>query len=282
MLSRQVLGEALGVTISDYRCRAHPHPDGPEEVNDSHSVVFVRRGLFRRNDGRSALTADANRVIFFNPGRPYRVSHPIAGGDDCTVFALSAARARELVGAGDPRAAEREVVQFPVDHVLVSTHAARLHLEILTRARRGDSALQREDAVAELLSATVALPATGAVTARHREVTEAACLAIAANVVRPPSLSRLADEFGYSPFHLSHVVRRAAGLSLRAYHSRLRARLAAERILEGARDLTELALDLGYSDHSHLSSSFKREWGTTPSAFRSRFRHRLAQDRSSR
>jgi AraC-like DNA-binding protein len=32
--------------------------------------------------------------------------------------------------------------------------------------------------------------------------------------------------------------------------------------------LTELALDLGYSSHSHFTDAFRREFGVSPAAFR--------------
>jgi AraC-like DNA-binding protein len=57
-------------------------------------------------------------------------------------------------------------------------------------------------------------------------------------------------------------------LSLRAYSGRLRTALAAERLLAGAPDLTALALDLGYADHSHFTNAFRQEWGLPPSRFR--------------
>ena len=66
----------------------------------------------------------------------------------------------------------------------------------------------------------------------------------------------------------SRVFPQVAGLSLRAYVARLRARAAAERLTRGVRDLTRLALDLGYADHSHFTNAFRREWGVPPSVFR--------------
>jgi AraC-like DNA-binding protein len=38
--------------------------------------------------------------------------------------------------------------------------------------------------------------------------------------------------------------------------------------LPHANDLTQLALDLGFSSHSHFAASFRRAFGSTPSAFR--------------
>ena len=67
------------------------------------------------------------------------------------------------------------------------------------------------------------------------------------------------------------------GLRLRGYLGRLRAQLAAERLLQGTRDLTGLALDLGYSDHSHFTNAFRHAWGEPPSRFRRRFQGRAAK-----
>ena len=44
-----------------------------------------------------------------------------------------------------------------------------------------------------------------------------------------------------------------------------------------AHDLTALALDLGYADHSHFTNAFREEWGLPPSRFREL--HRPAADR---
>src|SRR5947208_559037 len=107
-------------------------------------------------------------------------------------------------------------------------------------------------------------------TRRRRDLVEAVKLMISERLERPPSLTELADVLGCSPYHLSHTFHGTAGLSLRGYVRRLRARVAAERLAAGASHLTALALDLGYADHSHFTNSFRREWGVSPSTFRSR------------
>jgi AraC-like DNA-binding protein len=40
-------------------------------------------------------------------------------------------------------------------------------------------------------------------------------------------------------------------------------------------DLTALALDVGFSSHSHFSAAFRRAFGMTPSQFRDTSRRRL-------
>ena len=49
---------------------------------------------------------------------------------------------------------------------------------------------------------------------------------------------------------------------------RLRLALAAERVVDGERDLARLASDLGFASHSHLSARFRALFGTTPSELR--------------
>ncbi|MBH9576969.1 helix-turn-helix transcriptional regulator [Inhella proteolytica] len=80
------------------------------------------------------------------------------------------------------------------------------------------------------------------------------------------SLERLAQDCGASPFHASRVYRRVTGSSLHRQLNRLRLREALFRLPDLRGRLTELALDLGFSSHSHFSSAFRAEYGRTPSA----------------
>jgi AraC-like DNA-binding protein len=71
-----------------------------------------------------------------------------------------------------------------------------------------------------------------------------------------------------SPFHLARVFRERAGVPVHRYLTRLRLRAALERLSDGADDLTALALDLGFSSHSHFTDAFRREFGRSPSDVR--------------
>ena len=71
-----------------------------------------------------------------------------------------------------------------------------------------------------------------------------------------------------SPFHLARVFQQRTGLPVHRYLTKLRLRAALERLADGANDLTALALDLGFSSHSHFTDSFRREFGRAPSEVR--------------
>jgi AraC-like DNA-binding protein len=52
---------------------------------------------------------------------------------------------------------------------------------------------------------------------------------------------------------LSRIFHQTTGLSLRRYVGRLRDLTAAHHLASGSRDLTTIALDLGYNGHSHFT-----------------------------
>ena len=277
--SRRLLFESLGISVIDFRCHACVEKLGTEEPNPTHSIVLVRRGVFGRSHEGRSLVADPNHVLFFNAAEGYRYSHPVAGGDDCTILAVESVRALELVARHAPRDPRPES-PFRLSHGLSSRRAAELHWELLQLADRRAPRLALEDVLAELADEAVggAYRSAGepirrrgrsaAAGRRHRELAEAAKLILNERPEAPPTLSDLAGRLGCSPFHLSRTFHGTVGLSLRRYVRRLRARLAAERLAAGARDLTGLALQLGYFDHSHFTRSFRNEWGIPPSRFR--------------
>jgi AraC-like DNA-binding protein len=80
-------------------------------------------------------------------------------------------------------------------------------------------------------------------------------------------LSDVARAVGASPAYLTDVFRRFEGAPLHRYVLRLRlARALVE--LPHTDDLTCLALDLGFSSHSHFGAAFRQAFACTPSEFR--------------
>lgn len=277
--TRRVLFSGLGVCVVDFRCRADVEPLGKEEPNPTHSIVFVRRGLFARRDGEGTLVADANQILFFNEGEPYRYAHPLPGGDDCTILTLDDECARKAVERFAPARTSDVQGPFPIGYALSTPQSARLHYELLAMigGNRTVPELVAQDAIAELIDETMialhrarAASAGGSTAgkARRQETVEAAKLILSRSIGRPPSLSELAATLSCSPFHLSRIFRLTTGLALRQYIRRLRIVLATDRLRRGDDDLTSLALDLGFYDHSHFTNTFRREWGIPPSQIR--------------
>jgi AraC-like DNA-binding protein len=94
---------------------------------------------------------------------------------------------------------------------------------------------------------------------------------VEAHLSAPLRLPDIARALGVSPAYLTNVFRRVEGVPLHRYVIQLRlARALAE--LPHADDLTMLALDLGFSSHSHFTWAFRRAFGCTPSEFRQKGR----------
>ncbi len=78
----------------------------------------------------------------------------------------------------------------------------------------------------------------------------------------------VAGHVGSSVFHLARIFKARTGFSLHAYRNQLRLRAALEQLRDPRVDLTSLALELGFSSHSHFTETFRRSFARTPSAVR--------------
>ena len=103
---------------------------------------------------------------------------------------------------------------------------------------------------------------------RAAALVEAAKEAIAGNLERNVSVSELAGLVRCNPSHLCRAFRRSTGQTITSYRHALRLQVALERLREAPVDLTDLALELGYSSHSHFTCIFRRHLGITPSQVR--------------
>jgi AraC-like DNA-binding protein len=69
----------------------------------------------------------------------------------------------------------------------------------------------------------------------------------------PPTLEEIGRAVGCSPFHLSRTFSAATGLTIPQYLRQLRMDRAAELLRSGKFNVTEAALEVGYSSWSHFS-----------------------------
>src|SRR5207237_1461534 len=82
------------------------------------------------------------------------------------------------------------------------------------------------------------------------------------------TLEQLAAFVGYSPFHRAHRFRAYTGTTVHQYLADLRAAAALERIEAGDAPLARIAVELGFSHHSHLTSTLRKRLGLTPQMIR--------------
>lgn len=280
------------VSLYDVRCRPCDFGRGPEEWSHADQIVLPRRGVFEREARGETTLADANHVLFFNHDEGYRVSHPAGCGDDCSVIVFDAALLHEAVRQRDPTWAEGMARPFRFAQAL-SSQQAFLSLEQLRRALHAAERdrLAVDEAALELLDTLLddayaqhgsPVQRKGNATQRaHREQARNARLFLTDHFREELSLEQIARAVHCSPFHLARLFRRHAGLTLHQYRHRLRLREGLLRVADGERNLSALALELGFSSHSHFTDCFRESFGLAPASYRklasSRFERRLLE-----
>jgi AraC-like DNA-binding protein len=262
--------ETPSVQVREVRCAGGcRHPEG-EECSARTQLVFPLRGVYQRHVGRTLSVADANHVLLFNAGEAYRVSHPVAGGDDSLVVGVDPGLLREVVAPSE--VAPGESFRFrrqalPVD---AATQAGVVRLRHALRSGAAD-ALAAESSVLALVARALGQPDPARVRATpgRRRLVDRAKLLLAADPARRWSLAAIAAAVGTTPIYLTQSFRAIEGLPLYRYQLRLRLAHALDRVLGGA-DLSTLAGELGFSSHSHFTAAFRQVHGQSPSAFRAR------------
>ena len=116
--------------------------------------------------------------------------------------------------------------------------------------------------------------------ADHADRTEAAKTFLAAHMSDSITLDDVANAVYSSPFNFARIFQQRTGLPVHRYLTQLRLRASLERIADPNADLTAIALDLGFSSHSHFTDLFHREFGKTPSGVRRRSNNRSIREMS--
>ncbi|MEN9063206.1 helix-turn-helix domain-containing protein [Ponticoccus litoralis] len=88
------------------------------------------------------------------------------------------------------------------------------------------------------------------------------------------SVDAYARDLQVSRNRLGSAVKRATGLSPRAYLHRLLVRDAMELLANTGMPVSQIAFRLGYSDPAYFTRFFRRETGQNPGAFRRSFRRK--------
>ncbi|HEY5234271.1 MAG TPA: AraC family transcriptional regulator [Verrucomicrobiae bacterium] len=87
------------------------------------------------------------------------------------------------------------------------------------------------------------------------------------NLSEPPDLLELGRRVGCSPFYLSRTFSQELGVTISQYLRQLRMERAAELLRSGKFNVTEAALEVGYSCMSHFSQAFCQTMGCCPNLY---------------
>lgn len=256
------------VAVKDVHCLGTCRHRSAEECAAATHLVFPYRGLYLRHVGNEQSVADANHVLFFNAGEGYQVSHPVTGGDHSLVLSVSQPLLREL--APDSLVDRRDEFRFRGQSLGIDPRAQALVALLRHSLRHGSIESLEAESLALTLACRSLGPRTthtpGATHARRRLVDRVKVL-LASDLTRRWSLADIAAEIGGSAVYLTQAFRQVEGLPLYRYHLRLRLARALDLVTRYD-DMSALALDLGFSSHSHFTAAFKQVYGSSPSQFK--------------
>jgi AraC family transcriptional regulator len=242
-----------------------PLDDGPPAAS---CLLFTYRGALCLRANGQVTIADPGQVVLLDAGgaHPCEPSGPTVAGS--LRIQVDASLLREiasptLLAAGEP-------LRFQVPRLPIDPRAQAL-VALLRQGLRAGIADALEG---ESLALTLVQRAIGPRTARSPGSTRAAQrlvdrakLVLAADLARRWTLAQVAAEVGVSPVYLTQVFHRVEGVPLYRYQLRLRLARALDLIATHG-DLSSLALDLGFSSHSHFAAAFQQTYARTPSQFR--------------
>jgi len=257
-----------------FRCSAKHGLFNDSGPASGYLFVFPRSSTKLLFAGGRTVTATPATTIFYNEGQEYRRER-IDGIDASDWFMAAEDVVRDVVTRYDRSAADRgsKIFRFASGRAAgrLYLRQRRLHRQLAAGAI-GDP-LDADEAIVNLLDAAVReacgvrpepSPATPA---ERQEIVAKVMAVIAAHPAANPPLRELAEAANCSPYHLCRIFRGATGYTITGYKHALRLHLALGA-LRRRRDLTEIALSLGYASHSHFTCYFRRHFGMTPTAYR--------------
>jgi len=237
-------------------------------------LALPYRGFFVWQVGGDDVVGDANQALFITGGEEYRMSHPVKGGYAELIFTPADCLLSELAEAIRGGLAAHESFRRRSRRLDLRLQSFRARFLFWADGAPVDS-LEAEELVSWMFRSALehdALPDRPARSSRRLLVRTKAYLE--AQMAQPIRLAEVSEAVGASPAYLTSLFRRVEGVPLHRYLTQLRlARALAE--LPHANDLTTLALDVGFSSHSHFSASFRRSFGMTPAEFRQTSRRHL-------
>ncbi len=253
---RTLCAGAIGVAVDARAAWADP----PRGYTVRDQIVLPYAGLFAYRVGRRSRLFDASGVLLARAGDDFADVHPVRGvGHASIIISLDGSVLEEVFRGRRSLRAEMFSRGWTPGSARLQLLAHRLRREDADRLAQDETLLEVAQAVIQAAAAPP--PADDLRTVdRARQI-------IHAHAADRLSLPQVAAAAGVSANYLTHAFRRTLGQPLHQYQLGLRlARSLVE--LPHCEDLARLALDLGFSSHSHFTTAFRQRYGLSPSAWR--------------
>lgn len=269
--------------VEDLRRVPASTASGPEGFCANFQICFPYAGFFVWHVGRDDVVGDANQVVFVRGGEAFRMSSPSKSGYGELVVTPEMGVLTEIACANGRHLFEHPLFKRRTTLAPPAMQVARARFCHWIGSAVPRDPLEEEEALIALVRAAfrpdvrrlkAVAPGTTLLLRRAKEV-------LHERLTDRLLLADVSKNVGVSPAYLTDLFTRSEGIPLHQYLTRLRLGRALVE-LPHANDLTALALDLGFSSHSHFTYTFRRQFGISPSQFRGRTRRAQRSDAAER
>lgn len=226
-----------------------------------HLIVPLAGAFVWHRSGKEPVFANSNTLLHVEANEEYHVTHP-AGAELSVVIWPS----REMVDRLRLSNSNR------IDLLPVSMPcSSEIHLmvrNLVAIACRPADRLKFEEQLIAMIGAIFAkVGCKRGISPKSMRAVNRAKEYIHNCIDERLTLSEIAEAVEVNPIYLTQLFSAAEGVPLHRYILDLKLNAALDRLPQ-CDDLTNLALDLGFSSHSHFSSEFSRRFGIPPSVQR--------------
>jgi len=261
------------------RTPAHPKFHGPLITGGGPIVVFPRTSVIITLAGKNPVVADPNRVMFYNGCQVYSRDNLSERGDRCEWYRFDEELVADAVRPYDAWVDDHPSMPFRYSHGPCDT---RIYLRQRLMVKNllenpypnplfiEESALQILKTVVESCYRHHRIYKNNEKYTCELDIVKAIQKFLAVRFNQTLTLKKIASHLNYSAYHLCRVFRKHTGMSIHQYLKQLRLRISLEYVIQPGTDLTNLALDMGFSSHSHFTEAFRRTFGAPPSVLRNK------------
>ena len=256
------LRRTTDLTKGRIRLVEHDWPEDvrtPAEHRDTAHICFLSRGAFEERRARSSIWRVAPNVRVSPVGDAHACCYGSVGGRCLVIEPLPTLTPHDRV----PSPSEPTIFR---DERIIEL-AERVYAEMRTDSPRPVSGLVIESIALEVLAQSARWERRRA--ERHSPPWLGQLQdSLASDLAVVPELSTLASMAGVHRVHVARAFRDHLGCTVGDYVRRLRVRRACELLTRTSVPLTEVAMQAGFFDQSHMTRVLKAFLGVTPAALR--------------
>jgi AraC-like DNA-binding protein len=240
----------------------------PRHWHEEYQFCLIQAGPSELNYRGSNLPTPPASLFMIHPGEVHaNRAHDQQGCNYRTLFVEAELMCR---AAAEVRGRAQELPFFPTA-VVTDKDVLTRYLALHCALERPASSLEREVLLLDLLALLIGRFAERGRAPRafgpERQAISRACDYLRAHYAENVSLDTLARIAHLSPFHFNRVFAAQCGMPPHAFQTQLRVARAKELLRRGGA-LTQVALQTGFADQSHLTRHFKRLTGVPPGQYR--------------